>query len=137
MTSHPLDGVIPPKHIAREYVLRGGYDGIVLRNPDAPWVAGVAREGELIKVKPETSLDLRVVEVNMAYGEKTGRPVYTVDVTFKGITTTVGSGIPHTEQDVPKVGDIIEVECMCVNPNFTLREPRFKAIRHDKTEPDA
>lgn len=132
-----LDGMTPPNLIAREYVLRGGYDGIVLRDPDAPWEAGLARDGQLIKVKPNESLDLRVTEVHMRYGEETGREVYTVDVTFKGVTTTVGSGMPHKAHEVPKVGDIIEVECMCVNPNFTLREPRFKAIRYDKKTPDA
>lgn len=135
--SHPLDSVTPPRLIAREYVLLGGYDGIVLRDPDSNWVAGPVREGELIKVKPNESLDLRVTAVHTEVGEKTGRAVYTVDVTFNGVTTTVGSGMPHKAHEVPKVGDIIEVECMCVNPNFTLREPRFKAIRYDKTTPDA
>jgi DNA ligase-1 len=135
--SHPLDSITPPSLIAREYVLRGGYDGIVLRDPDSRWVAGPVREGELIKVKPGDTLDLRVTAVHTEAGEKTGRAVYTVDVTFKGVTTTIGSGMPHKAHEVPKVGQIIEVECMCVNPNFTLREPRFKAIRYDKTTPDA
>lgn len=134
--SHTLDSMTPPRLIAREYVLRGGYDGIVLRDPASHWVAGPVRDGELIKVKPNESLDLRVAAVHCVPGEKTGRPVYTVDVTFEGVTTGVGSGIPHKAHEVPKVGDIIEVECMCVNPNFTLREPRFKAIRWEKSTPD-
>lgn len=121
---------------ANNYVAMGGYDGVILRDPNAIWVAGPSRKGELIKVKPNVSLDLRVSCVDVATGAKTGRAVYTIDVEYRGANTTVGSGMPHKQEDLPRPGQIVEVECMAVNPNNTLREPRYKGIRHDKLEPD-
>lgn len=121
---------------ANEYVKQGGYDGLILRDPNAIWVAGPSRNGEIVKVKPSVTLDLRVGAVIVDVGTKTGRNVYTIVVDYRGAMTTVGSGIPHKLEDVPQPGQIVEVECMSVNPNNTLREPRFKAIRHDKDQPD-
>lgn len=123
--------------LAQEYVSQGGYDGLILRDLNAGWQAGPVRNGELVKVKPSVSLDLRVTGFITEVGEKTGRPVYKLLVDFRGEDRVIGSGVPHNLADLPELHDIIEVECMCINPNNTLREPRFKAVRHDKSEPDA
>lgn len=125
--------------LAQEYVSRGGYDGLILRDMRAPWEAGPSRQGELIKIKPSVTLDLRCVGWSSKPGEKTGRDVVTLSVEYKGVPSSVGSGIPHDicpETAHTIIGQIVEVECMCVNPNNTLREPRFKAVRWDKTEAD-
>ena len=127
---------ITHSELAARYVAAGGYDGLILRDTLSYWEAGLAREGQIIKVKPSVSLDLRVEEVLKATGEKTGRDVFTLLVSYRGVKTTVGSGVPHKEEDLPLPGQIVEVECMAVNTNNTLREPRFKGIRYDKTEPD-
>lgn len=55
---------------------------------------------------------------------------------FQGKRLGVGSGVPHKLEDVPKVGDIVEVEAMDLSGDGLLREPRFKGIRFDKLEPD-
>lgn len=121
---------------AAEYKERGGYDGAILADPMATWARGRSRNGELIKVKPNISLDLRVTKLYCETGEKTGRQVWTVDVVYKGVVSRVGSGMPHDVGAVPKVGQIIEVEAMGFTEDGKLREPRFKSIRHDKEEPD-
>lgn len=125
-----------PQDLSNALVKAGGSDGAVFRDMEAGWERGKENGDESLKIKAEESLDLRVTAVHEALGEKTGRTVYTVDVEYKGTTTRVGSGIPHSFDAVPKVGDIIEVLCMAINKNNTLREPRFKGIRHDKTQPD-
>ena len=125
------------QRFANDLVAAGGYDGAILRSPTAPWVAGPCRNGELVKVKPSVSLDLRCVGWSIKPGEKTGREVVVLTVEYRDAETNVGSGIPHDLDPANVMGKIIEVECMAVNPNNTLREPRFKAVRYDKLEPDA
>lgn len=115
----------------------GGFDGAILRNPLAGYTVGLVKAGEIVKVKPVLSLDLFVERVGVAIGEKTGRSVYTLDVIYRGVLTTVGSGVPHNRDALPAVGAIIEVECMGLTDDGKLREPRFKGIRHDKEQPDA
>lgn len=119
-----------------ELVDEGGYDGLVLRDPDGLWAVGAGTEGAIIKIKRKLSFDLRVLEVNTATGEKTGRTVYKLVVGFRGLRLGVGSGVPHKLDDVPSVGAIVEVEAMDYSSDGLLREPRYKGIRHDKLEPD-
>lgn len=125
---------------ANELVALGGYDGLILRRPEALWVAGPCRMGEIVKVKPNVSLDLRCVGWASKPGDKTGREVVTITVEYRGAETSVGSGVPHdiTPDNAHRLlGQIVEVGAMSVNPNNTLREPRYKGVRYDKKEPDA
>lgn len=114
----------------------GGYDGLVLRDPDGTWTVGSGTTGEIIKIKRKLSFDLKVLEVNTATGDKTGRTVYKLVCDFRGRSLGVGSGLPHTFDAVPKVGDIVEVEAMDYSSDGLLREPRFKGIRFDKLATD-
>lgn len=113
------------------------YDGLIAVDMDAHWTCGTGKDGEWLKIKRVLSFDLRVTEVHETVGAKTGRPVYTISVDFKGKTLKVGSGIPHDFANVPTVGQIVEVEAMDYSTDGLLREPRFKSIRYDKLEPDA
>ena len=129
----------PYREVAAAYVARGGFDGLILRDMQSTWTTGPAREGQIIKVKPNVSLDLRVVGWSSAPGAKTGREVVTFTVEYRGVRTDVGSGVPHSvtpDNAQTYMGAIAEIECMAVNPNNTLREPRFKGVRFDKEEPD-
>lgn len=125
-----------PAEAARSWVAMGGCDGAILVDPDATWSAGPSRAGELIKVKPNISLDLRVGAVMRDVGPKTGRDVFTIVVEYAGVMTVVGSGIPHDVDKVPKPGQIVEIEAMGFTKSGALREPRFKAIRYDKLVAD-
>lgn len=125
-----------PRDLCAQLVDQGGYDGLILRDPNAGWKRGSGTEGGIIKLKRELSFDLRVTEVNTAVGEKTGRTVYKLVVDFRGKALGVGSGVPHKLEDVPKVGDIVEVCAMDYSSDGLLREPRYKGIRYDKLKPD-
>ncbi|QEG09635.1 DNA ligase [Xanthomonas phage Pagan] len=116
----------------------GAYDGLILRKPSGKWVKGdKGTNGEVVKVKPTITLDLRVEDIGVEVGEKTGRNVYTLWVRLpNGKAQEVGSGVPHHGNGVPKVGDIVEIEAMSYSKFGLLREPRFKGIRYDKTEAD-
>lgn len=116
----------------------GAYDGLILRKPSGKWVKGdKGTNGEVVKVKPTITLDLRVEDIGVEVGEKTGRNVYTLWVRLpNGKAQEVGSGVPHHGNGVPKVGDIVEIEAMSYSKFGLLREPRFKGIRYDKPEAD-
>ena len=132
--------------LAQEYVRRGGYDGLILRDTRSPWIAGTARNGELIKVKPSVTLDLRCNGVIQGEGKHAGK-LGAISVSFNGVNSCVGTGFSDPERSEfwegattgrgPRIiGQLVEVECMCVNTNGTLREPRFKAVRWDKSKAD-
>lgn len=119
-----------------QLVARGGYDGLILRDPDGTWTRGSGTTGEILKLKRVLSFDLRVLEVNTAVGEKTGRTVYKLVVDFQGKRLGVGSGVPHKLEEVPTVGQIVEIEAMDFSSDGLLREPRLRGIRFDKLETD-
>lgn len=114
----------------------GGFDGAILRDPNAGYTIGTVKAGEIVKVKPTLSLDLLVTGRSREPGEKTGRDVWTITVTYNGVESKVGSGVAHHAADVPMQGDIAEVECLGITADGKLREPRFKGIRYDKVKAD-
>lgn len=114
----------------------GGYDGVVGKLPHGTWTKGKSNGDEQIKIKRKLSFDLRVLQVLVGIGDKTGRKVYTLIVDFQGKKLRVGSGMPHKEAELPVAGDIVEVEAMDYSSDGLLREPRYKGIRHDKVAPD-
>lgn len=133
--------------VAQGYVRRGGYDGLILRDTRSPWFAGTARNGELIKIKPSVTLDLRCNGVIQGEGKHYCK-LGAISVSLNGVNSWVGTGFSDDERDrfwraavvrdktSSPIGQIVEIECMCVNTNGTLREPRFKAVRWDKSKAD-
>jgi ATP-dependent DNA ligase len=121
---------------ALKWKAQGGFDGAIQRDPNKGYTVGRVKEGEIVKVKPTLSLDLRCTSTKQAPGEKTGRMVLTLEVEYKGVKSDVGSGVPHSLAASAVVGQIVEVECMGVTEEGRLREPRFKGVRYDKTEAD-
>ena len=68
-------------------------------------------------------------------GEKTGRLVAVLVVSYRGIRCKVGSGVPHDLTGI-NIGSIVEVEALGVTEKGLLREPRFQGMRTDKPKPD-
>lgn len=119
---------------AEDMVASGTFDGIILRDLDATWKRGAAKEGEVIKVKPILSLDL-LVTGHKVECKPTKLGGY-ITVTYKGVESNVGSGLTQgilqaLTQGVKAAGRIAEVECMGITPSGKLREPRFKSFRYD------
>lgn len=130
-----------PQALANQLVAQGGYDGLVLRDPASWWEAAEARDGQLIKVKPIMSFDLRVVGVEEGKGKMAGMAGKLV-LEFRGKQIKAGGGDYDTRRSWfanPEsiIGKIMEVECLGVTEDGSLREPRLKGERFDKLEPDA
>lgn len=130
------DDTAGPMPHAMRWQAEGGFDGAILRNPSAGYTFGKVKDGAIIKVKPLLSLDLKIDAIHTESGEKTGRPVHTIDVTYRGVTTRVGSGVPHNRAEF-SIYDIVQIDSLGLTEDGKLREPRFIAVRHDKSEPDA
>lgn len=142
---HDAWGVDPEKYAA-ELKLKGGYDGGMLKDREAGWCPGACKSGECIKIKPQLTLDLQVVGVVEGEGKHKGT-MGAIQVSYRGAITSVGTGFTDHERSMwwsrrhvqftsslNRV--IVEVKCMEVNDNNTLREPVFIAERFDKLKPD-
>jgi ATP-dependent DNA ligase len=133
---------------ARSLKDKGGYDGAILHDLNAPYKVGRCRQGEVIKIKPLLELDLFVLEEKYEIGDKTGKNTLSLRVRLKdGCTCYVSTGLKQAEVDeavqLTRQGlrtkfnrAIIAVEAMGWTEDGLLREPRFKGIRHDKAAPD-
>ena len=124
-----------PELAAMDLVQQGGHDGAILRDRHAGYTLGPVKNAEIVKVKPNITLDLKVVAVNEGIGAKTGRTVWTLDVVYNDVITSVGSGVGHM-YDNDWLGGIAEIECLGVTASGKLREPRFKGMRFDKDRAD-
>lgn len=133
-------GTYAPQELANKLVDSGGSDGLIMRDLTAGWVKDVAKEGEIIKVKPVLSLDLRVVGVEEGKGKMAGMAGALL-VTYKGRVSRAGG----LDYDIRRdwlarpdaiIGQIVEVECLGITEDGLLREPRIKAVRFDKLKAD-
>jgi DNA ligase-1 len=132
----PLDN---PAGFALRLKKQGGYDGAIVRCSNAGWQAGDSKHGEVIKVKPVESLDLRVRGWFLGKGKHDNRAggIY---VEYNGVQPGVGTGFTDDERSIiaqgTRDGAIAEVEFMGFTEDGALREPRFKGWRYDKLKAD-
>ena len=133
-----VSSVDDAKKMAAELQDLGGFDGVILRDVTAPWAPGAAKNGEVIKIKPRLSLDLRCVGYFPGKGKHAG-VAGGIIVKYKGVESSVGTGFSDDMRArIPWfVHSIAEIECLGVTPDGKLREPSFKGWRFDKLAPDA
>lgn len=133
-----------PQALANTLVESGGYDGVILRDVNAPWRNGACKDGEVIKVKPTQSLDLEVAGWFPGKGKHEGR-AGGITVIYNDVMTDVGTGFTDAErQEIVDTWEltrtmparIAEVEFMGITSVGKLREPRFKGWRYDKSKVD-
>lgn len=134
-----VDTIERAQELAEEVVGQGG-EGIVLRNPDAPYEPG-KRTTNMTKIKKGVSYDLEVVGVyegNGKYFDTLGG----LQCRFKNGEILKVSGMTDAERDnwwkYPYliIGKIVQIDAMAESSKGKLREPRFKGIRYDKATPD-
>ena len=118
----------------------GGYEGIMLKDPEAGYEC--KRSVAWLKLKPFIEVSLEVVDVEEGTGKNNGRLGAIVCEGIddgKSIRVNVGSGFTDSDRDsfwnsrnkLP--GQIVEVRADAVTQNqdgtYSLRFPRFKGFR--------
>jgi ATP-dependent DNA ligase len=133
----------PAQRMADELCKGGGFDGLILRQPDGLWAAGSGTGGEIVKVKPVQSYDLLVVGLEEGKGKYVGTLGALVCKGPKGLVKVSGMSDEQrrvwwsaSNPDAAVIGRIIEVQCLGLTAAGSFREPRFKGIRFDKEAPD-
>lgn len=137
-----------PQELCNKLVEQGGYDGLVLRDPEGTWTKGSGTTGEIVKIKRVLSFDLRVTAIYEGVGKHAGR-MGAIGVDFNGQELRVGTGFTDEQRvdwwcsaahlptgSVPVDDLIAEIEAMDYSSDGLLREPRFKGLRFDKLTPD-
>lgn len=116
-------------------------EGIILKESDAGYEEG-KRNSTLMKIKCEGSFELLVIGVEEGEGKYKGTLGKLIVRDANGIINKI-SGMSDYLRDLwwetPSLikDKLVEVACMKVLPNKSLREGRYKATRHDKDEVDA
>jgi DNA ligase-1 len=118
----------------------GGYEGIMIKDPEAPYEC--KRSVAWLKLKPFIEVSLEVKSLEEGTGRNVGRLGALVCEGMddgKSIKVNVGSGFSDTDRDTfwnsnaEIVGQIVEVRADAVTQNqdgsFSLRFPRFKGFR--------
>jgi DNA ligase-1 len=118
----------------------GGYEGIMIKDPSAPYEC--KRSSAWLKLKPFIEVSLEVKDVEEGTGRNVGRLgalVCSGTDDGKEISVNVGSGFSDSDRDnfwssrdkLP--GHIVEVRADAVTQNqdgtYSLRFPRFKGFR--------
>lgn len=133
------DSVLEWKRVATG-IWSQGAEGVILKRTKAPYSEG-KRNYDLMKIKEEVTLDLLVVATCEGEGKYAGT-LGTLIVRDKSGKNHKVSGMSDAERDewfenpMKICTKVVEVRAMKILPDGSLREPRFKAVRHDKTKAD-
>ena len=120
--------------------IAGGYEGIMVKNPDA--IYECKRGRAWLKLKPFIEVSLEVTDVEEGTGKNLGRLgalVCSGNDDGKDITVNCGSGFSDALRDSiwanrsDVIGQVVEVRADAVTQNqdgsYSLRFPRFKTFR--------
>ena len=118
----------------------GGYEGVMIKDPDAPYEC--KRTHAWLKAKPFIEVTLEVVEIEEGTGrnaERLGAFVCEGVDDNRHITVNVGSGFTDANRDDfwnsrdSIIGNLVEVRADAITKNqdgtYSLRFPRFKTFR--------
>ena len=137
-----LESIIGKKQFAKinERAIAGGYEGIMVKDPYAPYEC--KRTTNWLKIKPFIEVTLEVIDIEEGTGRNLGRLGALVcegNDDGKLIRVNVGSGFTDSDRTAifsskdSVVGHKVEVRADAVTQNqdgsYSLRFPRFKTFR--------
>lgn len=126
-------------HRLYEAVRARGLEGLIIKDPDAPYVT--KRNHAWMKLKNESEVDVPVVDFEEGTGKYEG-VLGALVVDFNGIRVNVGTGLSDDqrreiwEDRHTLTGELCTVEYHEVTPDGSLRHPRFVKWRPDKPAKD-
>lgn len=121
-----------------EKVWQMGGEGVILKDITALY-APAKRNSTLMKIKEECTVEMLVLDVVEGQGDHEGMAGKLICEDELGAKHEIGMGCAvHSERadwwDNPDkiVGSVVEIKAMKKLKDGSYREPRFKAVRHDK-----
>jgi bifunctional non-homologous end joining protein LigD len=115
-----------------ESLKAGGKEGAVFKRIDAPYKAGRPNSGgSQFKYKFVESATVRVQKINAK------RSVLVAVEEIGAELIEVGNVTIPPNYEIPKVGDLVEVEYLYAYRGGSLYQPVYKGIRDDKTDADS
>lgn len=113
-----------------------GYEGIMIKDMEAPYMAG-KRSKAWLKLKKKATYDCRIIGFTRGSGKYDGA-AGSMLIDFNGNIVKVGSGLSDQLRqqlyDTPEklIGKYAEVECQEITPSGMMRNPSLITIRYDK-----
>jgi DNA ligase-1 len=147
LSSSDLDTIIPVERYDIEANLKDvkilhddfvseGYEGAMIKNPDAPYQFG--RSFDVMKFKAFHDVDLPIEGFIEGTGKHSGK-LGSIRVVFNGVEVQVGSGFSDelregiwNDQD-NFAGRIVEIRYQEITPDGSLRFPTFVCFRNDRS----
>jgi len=123
-----------------QIAIDGGYEGIMIKNTDAPYEC--KRTVSWLKLKPFIEVSLEIVDVEEGTGRNVGRLgalVCSGSDLGKNISVNCGSGFSDSDRDLfwthraDLIGQVVEIRADAITMNqdgtYSLRFPRFLHFR--------
>lgn len=108
-----------------------GGEGLIVRNPQAPYAAG--RSAEVLKVKSFADAEAVVVEHLPGQGENAGRLGALLVERPDGVRFRLGTGFTAAERlEPPPIGSLVSYKFYGLYPSGLPRFPAFLRIRQDQ-----
>lgn len=137
----PTDKINSPQEAIELYkkYLKDGYEGCMLKAVEGKyqWKRVTLRSGEMIKLKPFETLDLKVMEIFDGEGKYEGKAGGII-VDYNGVAVRVGSGFDDITREVltqnksEYIGKTVEIKYFEETEDKSLRFPIFIRWRDDK-----
>lgn len=123
-----------------DFIWKQGGEGVILKLATGHYKWG-GRDYTMLKIKEEVTVDLLVTDLQEGEGRLVGHVGALVCKDKAGNTHYIAGLTDEVRYDWWRdpsqiVGKVVEVKAMKVLKDGSLREPRFKAIRHDKGAED-
>lgn len=111
-----------------EAVLEYGAEGVMFKDPTAPYVHG--KVSTFLKWKPNVTEEATVLDYSTGEGKYIGC-VGALICSWKNLTISIGSGLSDAQRkDPPKKGSIITFKYGSLTDGGMPRFPRFVAVRN-------
>lgn len=137
----PTDKINSPLEAVELYkkYLKDGYEGCMLKAVEGKyqWKRVTLRSGEMIKLKPFETLDLKVLEIYDGEGKYEGKAGGII-VDYNGVAVRCGSGFDDITREVltknpsEYIGKTVEIKYFEETEDKSLRFPIFIRWRDDK-----
>lgn len=136
--SHECDTPGEALEIYKKY-LQEGYEGVMIKNVNGSyqWKRVTLSTGEMVKLKPYTTLDLVITDIYEGEGKFKGMAGGVV-VDNAGVSVRVGTGFDDiTRKEMAEspnnfIGKTVEIRYFEKTPDGSLRHPSFCRFRPEK-----